>query len=716
MSVNPGTPGQDATTTAMAYQQIHDRLFGLVEMVLFGPRNVRETARQLAGRPLSQQQLFIDGVELIARNSVELAYFFCELAVPALEQLPAARWQGWVVQLMDCYDSNGLSAATGEMEMQKVERYVESLRGSENSVPFDEARRVLEPFLIGLNGRSLRLVADPERVFTDTESLFLPELVSKFADRDDNFRLYKAMLVHQWAQSWYGSWRHSLSQALTRFDDADVALALFHGLERVRLDGCICRDLPGMGREMAALRELQGEPPTTGAWRAAVQRLQRAEASVDDSLQLLGELYGQLDAPPACCYQGELRPELTEPVLQSRQLADKDQLALLLRDLLDEHNTAHADADADTLAFSIDQGDDPEGPDGIKVELILGDESLPISPGVQDLLNSIVQDIGDIPEEYLQAAGSGELADSAEGANSDPVAPLDDQQCVSYDEWDHVRGQYRKQWCLLQEREAQPQWSDFVPDTLNKYRGIVKQLRRSFEALRGQDRRMRKQPYGDDVDLDALVESLADQSAGLEASDNVFIHHQRIDRDIAVLFMVDMSGSTRGWINQTEREALVLLCESLQTLGDRYAVYGFSSNTRKRCEVLRIKDFDEDYSALVKARISGIEAREYTRMGVVIRHLTGHLQQTGARTRLLITLSDGRPDDIDGYRGSYGIEDTRQAVLEAHAVGVHPFCITIDDEGMDYLPHMFGPSGFTVVNRVERLPFKLSDIYRRLTM
>jgi len=117
----------------------------------------------------------------------------------------------------------------------------------------------------------------------------------------------------------------------------------------------------------------------------------------------------------------------------------------------------------------------------------------------------------------------------------------------------------------------------------------------------------------------------------------------------------------------------------------------------------------------VRRRIAGIAPQGYTRMGAAIRHLTRVLRGVEARTKLLITLSDGRPDDQDGYRGQYGIEDTRKALVEAKYQGIHPYCITIDNRAREYLPHMYGPVNFTLVDRVEKLPFNVSDIYRRLT-
>ena len=154
----------------------------------------------------------------------------------------------------------------------------------------------------------------------------------------------------------------------------------------------------------------------------------------------------------------------------------------------------------------------------------------------------------------------------------------------------------------------------------------------------------------------------------------------------------------------------------METLGDRFAIYGFSGWTRNRCEVFTIKRFDQPYDATARGRIGGIEAHDYTRMGAPIRHLCKLLAAQEARTRLLITLSDGKPDDYDPqYRGQYGIEDTRQALFEARLAGIHPFCITIDEEGPEYLPHMYGAANFTLVADIARLPAKVADIYRRLT-
>ena len=103
-------------------------------------------------------------------------------------------------------------------------------------------------------------------------------------------------------------------------------------------------------------------------------------------------------------------------------------------------------------------------------------------------------------------------------------------------------------------------------------------------------------------------------------------------------------------------------------------------------------------------------------MGFAIRHLTKLLGDIEARTKVLVTLSDGRPDDyFDAYRGAYGIEDTRMALLEAKRQGVRPFCITLAKEARDYLPHMYGAARYIILDDVRQLPLKVADIYRHIT-
>lgn len=88
--------------------------------------------------------------------------------------------------------------------------------------------------------------------------------------------------------------------------------------------------------------------------------------------------------------------------------------------------------------------------------------------------------------------------------------------------------------------------------------------------------------------------------------------------------------------------------------------------------------------------------------------------QQPAEHRLLMLLSDGKPNDVDDYEGRYGVEDMRQAVLEARLQGISPFCLTIDRQAANYLPAVFGPHHYALLPRPELLPSVLLDWLRRL--
>jgi nitric oxide reductase NorD protein len=501
-------------------------------------------------------------------------------------------------------------------------------------------------------------------------------------------------------------------------------LPLLHALETARLDACIARDFPGLHRDMLDLRlSLDRADP---ALEHLSEPLRRPEARLLDSLGLVTRLGGRRVEP--CCYQGELRPERVRACLEERLARERNQFRIALARLLEEQDGRLPDQEqeeADTLPETRQRFDrrkqiDPDMAEGFRYELFL--DGKPVAPpeDVSSIMESIIQDLGEIPPEYLVAAGPGLYKHGLDQGGKDPDSvwsgTYHEEGAYLYDEWDHSRQHHRKGWCVLREHEVKPAGLEFYHRTLRKHGGLVKSLRRTFEMLRGEDKMLTRQTFGEDVDIDALVEAYADIQSGLEMSDRLFTRVHRDERNIAVMLMVDMSGSTKGWVNEAEREAIILLAEALETLGDRFAIYGFSGWTRKRCEAFPVKRFEEIYDDGARSRVCGIEPRDYTRMGAPIRHLSRVLRGQEARVKLLITLSDGKPDDYDPqYRGEYGIEDTRQALFEARLDGIHPFCITIDEEGPEYLPHMYGAANYVVVADVAKLPFKVSDIYRKLT-
>jgi nitric oxide reductase NorD protein len=703
-------------------EQIEKTLDEQLEAVLSSRRNARGPAHALATFERGKQDFVLRWVRVIAKTNAELAYQFARHAPRALQTLETNAVEDWLIHAVDIYDSNGLYPAVTALE--EVADYAAENAARARSVVFEDVAGVLRLFVQGLPGRKLKLKSTGDEAYTDTTTLYLPQRLTVFAEQCDNFRLYKAIAAHLWAQIWYGTYSVAIGDVATpllwlasEFDDPQKALRMFHAIETIRLNARLCVELPGLHRDMTALQRRIAAIEYPESWDGALRRLQRTQASVEDSCELLPQLY-HTELPTPFCYQGKLFPGRVERSMHERPARERSAFTRALTRLLDEINHDRALAPTDLLErLRIEHRMESSQAQSPSFELHVGGQSIAPPPETQALMASILQDLGEIPPEYLVAAGDGgyvrkrPLTDPADVWNG----VYHEEGVLLYNEWDYRRQHYRKNWCVLRELEVHATNEPFVEHTLAKHHALVAHLRKTFEALRGEDRLLRKRNNGDDIDLDAAIEAYADMRHGMEMDERVFVSRDKLERNIAVMFMIDMSGSTKGWVNEAERESLVLLCEALEILGDRYAIYGFSGITRKRCELFRVKGFAEPYSDTVKARVSGIRPQDYTRMGVIIRHLSRLLNEVDARCKLLLTLSDGKPDDYDGYGGDYGIEDTRQALIEAKQLGIHPFCITIDTEARDYLPHMYGPVNYTLVDKVNKLPLKVADIYRKLT-
>lgn len=288
-----------------------------------------------------------------------------------------------------------------------------------------------------------------------------------------------------------------------------------------------------------------------------------------------------------------------------------------------------------------------------------------------------------------------------------------------YPEWDYRISKYRLGFSILEETRSTEKAGDFVNTVLTEKKGLIKEVRRNFESLTPAVRIMGRQLEGDNIDLDAAVEAVTDLKSGRQPDDRLFSIYKRTERDISALFLVDLSMSTDAWVKKGriidhEKEALIVLCEAMKSLGDRYAIYGFSGQTRKKCKVFNIKAFDDAYGEGVKKRIEGLIPYHYTRMGTAIRHAVGILKKEYSAVKLLFILSDGKPNDLDEYEGRYGIEDTRMAIREGEREGIVPFCLTVDSKARQYLPKLFGRGNYVLVPGVDRLAKCLPDLYAKI--
>ncbi|MGH7336822.1 MAG: nitric oxide reductase activation protein NorD, partial [Myxococcota bacterium] len=290
----------------------------------------------------------------------------------------------------------------------------------------------------------------------------------------------------------------------------------------------------------------------------------------------------------------------------------------------------------------------------------------------------------------------------------------------SYPEWDFRRTAYRDPGVVLRELPVPDSDCAWVSRALERQGPLLASLRRQFLALRPRLERLPRQIEGDEIDVDAWVGEYADRLAGQSPPGQLYCVPRRRRRDLAVALLVDASGSTDAWISGNSRvidvakEAALCLSEALCAVGDRHAIYAFSGHGPGDVRVWVAKSFVQPLAA-ARARIGALEPDRATRLGGPIRHVTAALARVPAQTRILLVLSDGKPNDDDGYEGDYGVEDVRQAVHEAAAAGVRPFCVTIDRHGSSYLPRLFGPSGYTLLWDASQLPERLPQIYRHLT-
>ena len=698
----------------MAERQIQMNLELHLEPILSNQKSIIDPAKDLCLFSMQDQERFIQTVGNICDTNMDLAYEFCHHGVESLKQLDETQWSAWIKKLVSVFNDQGLEKSVKLMD--DILFYAEELSGSSTSIDFIDYSKTIESLLTGLNGRPLK-VEMSEEIYTDTETIYLPERISSQKTKEENFHLIKASAIHLWAQTYFGTWRINEND-FNKYENKEKAIRAYHLLETIRLDEKIKKELPGVGRILERYNPKDKLISISKNLKNAVSILKNSSSSHEDSIKLINSIIDDVDKVPSSPYAGNLKLESASTVSDERKNQDKinfekalDELHEQWREVEKNPDENNQDENSSEKTFSVSKENDENEYD---IALEFGDSNISPPEDIKKIMDSIIQDFGEIPEDYLEPSGDG-------GYNSDPGNEElqnnyeNHDYEFTYNEWDHARKKYRKDWCKLNEKIIEGTDSNFIKETLNKHRGLLKNLNRTFEALRQDEKKLKKQNYGDDIDLDAFIDAYIDLKRGREIDEKLFTKLNKVERNVAVMFMIDMSGSTSGWINKMEKEALVLLCESLEILGDTYGIYGFSGKTKNRCEVYKIKDFSEKYDKSVKDRICNIQAMDYTRMGASIRHLTMLLKNVEAKTKLLITLSDGKPDDVDGYRGTYGIEDTKKALIEARFQGIHTYCITIDEEAMEYLPYMYGKSNFAVINQVDKLPKKVSDIYRKIT-
>ncbi len=385
------------------------------------------------------------------------------------------------------------------------------------------------------------------------------------------------------------------------------------------------------------------------------------------------------------------------------------------------------------------------------VEFDAGDEA-----NLTTVANNLMKEASTNLQPKGEGAGHSDIPhQDDEGGSLEPVEP----RSYVYDEWDFRANDYRPRWCVVQEKQVTSGDSRFFQETLQAHSGLMEQIRRQFEAIRPEMyRRVKHLSEGEDLDFDAALDAMIDIRARRTPDDRIYWRRNKAERDVGVVFLLDMSASTAEAVEEAkreggdwdvpsdpvaytmwlrtrrgegqkrqykriidvEKEAMVLLMTALDAIGDRYGVYGFSGFGRENVEFYVIKEIEEAMSDRVRRRLDKVSPLHATRMGPAIRHATTKLEQLDAKTKFLFVVSDGRPQDRgysrEGVEKEYAVQDTRMALLEARDKDITPFCLTVDRQGHDYMRTMAGDMGYEVVPDIMDLPRRLPALYRSLTV
>jgi nitric oxide reductase NorD protein len=288
-----------------------------------------------------------------------------------------------------------------------------------------------------------------------------------------------------------------------------------------------------------------------------------------------------------------------------------------------------------------------------------------------------------------------------------------------YPEWDHRAKAYLPDYCRVLTGMAEP-----APDGLNRIedarsRRRIRSVRRQFETLRPKRVQLTRQIEGHDIDIAAAIEARVELTTTGEHTDRVYVASRTQERDLAVSILFDASRSTESYVAgrqviEIAREALLALAWGLDACGDDTSIEAFSSRRRERVFVQTCKAFGEPMGAVVEGRIAGLMPGHYTRLGAALRHVSAGLAKRPRQRRLLLVLTDGKPNDTDHYEGRHAVEDSYMAVREARRKGQSVFGVTIDTKSQATFARVFGKGGFVVIPDPEKLVGALPHLYRHL--
>jgi nitric oxide reductase NorD protein len=600
---------------------------------------------------------------------------FLIVASTALVQMEQKQYERWLLGI-----KQALVAGDDDIATEQIKNYLDyTSERDTNTAYLSDLTYTLEKLVYSIHKSELPIVeaelsaGNKLMSYTDNEALYLPTSIAHFKNYEDNHRLYKVLTFQLLGQIHCQS-----AQALGTLNEGvryhgDDYLKAFSTIETLRIDQYIKHEFPGLWRDTVLLHQNAETNYPENIFDGVDAKSVKATLHLTASLLESGYKF------PFLVYQSSFQLDLMAHV---QNLTMERKAPLILNPTTDVYEEM------------LDTSGDPKTAD-------------------RGYLRSLKDSQGD---SVLKSPPPGWIPDSSGAVEDEQHTTKHHEKGVYYyKEWDTSLKKYRKDWCRLKEAVDEDVVETMDLENNEALRHAEHRIRKTFDQLVNDQKFIRGQSDGDEIDIDAWVSARSSKSKDADDYENVYIRNNTNNRDVAIMFAVDLSGSTAGWKNTMIKQSTWLLCKTLARMGDQYAVYGFSGSGRSNCRVYPVKTFGENYTKSVKSRIFSMKPHQYTRMGVAIRHLSMLLGKTTAKTRILFVLTDGRPDDVDSYRGQYGVDDTRLALNEAKALSLKPFVLTFDKEGADYLPYMLGSNRYQLITDISQLPIQISTIYKQLT-
>lgn len=336
------------------------------------------------------------------------------------------------------------------------------------------------------------------------------------------------------------------------------------------------------------------------------------------------------------------------------------------------------------------------------------------SPAVLDLMIEAAR----LRQEETKDAPKSDSAAEETTVRARPVAASQEGVPLArYPEWDRAQGVERPDWTCVRAVPAASGDVRRLEAALEAAPELRRRIDRLVRAARpGRPQRLRHQPEGMDLDIDAVLDAEVARAAGETPDERVYRGTALRTRDLATVVLLDVSESTRrDGVLETERLAVALLADAMIRLDDPFALLAFASDGREQVRLTRIKDFAEPFARTQRARLAGMAPGLSTRLGAALRHAGAELAPVRSFRRLVLVLTDGEPSDIDVADPLDLVEDSRRAVLGLRSRGIDTFAVLPGRRGTDAAARMFGRAGYAALRRLDDLPARLSELYFRLS-